>query len=318
MNNNRSNQYFLRQVFIIFFITTTAFAIELITPIPLTIDYHKEKADLGKKLFFDPLLSKDGTISCASCHILDEGGDDNRAFSIGIGGREGSINAPTVLNAQFNFRQFWDGRAKDLHTQVLEPIENPLEMANKRKVLIQTIDQHKGYSRAFNNLYDQGVTLDNIIDAIVEFEKALFTPNAPFDDYLRGRQDAISKEAEEGYMLFKSKGCIACHNGMNIGGNLFTKFGVMTQLELQNLGRFNITKAPEDKFLFKVPSLRNIAKTAPYFHMGSIDTLEGAVRLMAKYQLGIVLEEEEVAKIVAFLETLSGETPYILRRSYDR
>jgi len=286
-------------------------AAEPITPLPLQVATNPQKVRLGKALFFDPILSKDGTISCASCHDIFEGGDDGRRFSIGIDHQTGSINSPTVLNALFNFRQFWDGRAKDLQEQAAGPIENPVEMGNSFANLIETL-QHSPYRAMFEAIYPEGVTKESITDAIAEFEKTLITPS-PFDRYLRGDTHAISQKQKEGYALFKSKGCIACHHGRNVGGNLYNKFGIIFSVKDDNLGRYNVTKNPADKYFFKVPSLRNVTKTAPYFHNGSVSNLHDAVRFMAKHQIGRPISEEEIGKIVAFLQALEGDLPKSLQ-----
>jgi cytochrome c peroxidase len=278
---------------------------EPITPLPMTITIDKDKAALGKALFFDPILSKDGTISCASCHNISEGGDDGLKVSVGIDGKVGSINAPTVLNAVYNFRQFWDGRAKDLKAQAAGPIENPIEMGNSFENLIKTL-KNSEYKQRFSLLYQEGITKDTICDAIAEYEKGLVTYNSPFDRYLRGDKEAISQKQKEGYALFQTKGCIACHHGINVGGNMYNKFGIIIADNDSNLGRYNVTHNESDKYFFKVPSLRNVAETAPYFHNGSVKTLKEAVYFMAKHQLGRLITEAEVEKIVLFLESLSG------------
>ncbi len=284
-----------------------------IKPIPDQIKVDAKKVQLGKKLFFDPILSKDGTISCASCHDLQNGGDDGLKFSFGIGGQEGIINSPTVYNAVFNFRQFWDGRAKDLKEQVSGPIENPVEMGHSIDMIVKVLKKSSTYIKEFNNLYLDGITYKNIADAIAEFEKALITPDSPFDKYLKGDKKAISQKAKEGYQLFESKGCVLCHHGVNVGGNFYNKFGIFKDAKSTNLGRYNITKREEDKYVFKVPSLRNIALTAPYMHDGRIDTLKGAVELMTKHQLGRYMESGETDAIVAFLKSLTGDIPEIAR-----
>lgn len=279
-----------------------------LTPLPLHVKTDSEKVALGKALFFDPLLSKDGTISCASCHDIYNGGDDGQKFSTGIKGQKGSINAPTVLNAVFNFRQFWDGRAKNLQEQAAGPIENPVEMGNTFDNLVKTL-KHSSYNKQFMKIYKEGITKENITDAIAEFEKTLITPDTPFDNYLRGDKNAITQEQKEGYELFQSKGCIACHHGRNVGGNMYNKFGIIVTIQDDNLGRYNVTGNESDKHFFKVPSLRNIALTAPYFHNGSVKSLKEAVYFMAKHQAGRPISKEEVAKIVAFLHTLTGNIP---------
>jgi cytochrome c peroxidase len=287
------------------FLSLSLLVAEPITPLPTKIDVNQKKAALGKALFFDPILSKDGTISCASCHNLAEGGDDGREVSVGINGQKGTINAPTVLNAVFNFRQFWDGRAKDLKEQVAGPIENPVEMGNSFENLIKSL-QNSAYRRSFHEIYKEGITKDSICDAIAEYEKQLVTYDSPFDRYLRGDKEAISKEQKEGYALFQSKGCIACHHGINVGGNMYNKFGIIIASNDSNLGRYHVTHNESDKYFFKVPSLRNVADTAPYFHNGSVKSLKEAVYYMAKHQLGRYITKQEIEKIVLFLHALSG------------
>jgi len=272
-----------------------------------------KKAKLGKKLFFDPILSKDGTISCATCHDLQNGGDDGLKFSFGINGQKGNINSPTVYNSVFNFRQFWDGRAKDLKEQAKGPIENPVEMGHTMHGAVEVLRQSEKYVEIFHELYKEGISENTIVDAIAEFEKTLITVDAPFDKYLNGDQNAINEKAKKGYVLFKSKGCILCHNGVNVGGNLYNKFGIYEDAGTEHLGRYDITKREEDKHVFKVPSLRNIALTAPYMHDGRVTTLKDAVELMTKYQLGRYMELGDTEAIVAFLESLTGELPEIVR-----
>lgn len=290
---------------LLIFLSITAFP-NTITPIPNHLKINKEKAQLGKLLFNDTRLSRDDTISCASCHFLKEGGDDNLKVSIGINGLKGELNAPTVLNSVFNFRQFWDGRAKTLQEQVLGPIENPVEMDNDFKILVPKLKKTE-YKQLFLNIYKEGITKESISDAISEYEKTLITPNSPFDRYLRGDKNAITKIQKEGYELFKEKGCISCHHGINIGGNLYSKFGVMINPDIKNLGKFNLTNNEDDKYSFKVPSLRNIEKTPPYFHDGRVSDLNEVVKLMTLYQLGRDISDAEVFKIVEFLKSLNGE-----------
>jgi cytochrome c peroxidase len=293
------------------------FSNELITPIPLDIEYNKEKAALGKKLFFDTRLSKDNTISCASCHILTSGGDDNLQFSVGIGGQLGNINAPTVFNSVFNIAQFWDGRAKDLQEQAHGPIENPIEMGEKFQSVITKLQKDTKLQNHFNKIYKEGITAHTITDAIAHFETALITPNAPFDKYLQGEQNAISKEAQEGFKLFAEYVCISCHNGVNIGGNLFQKIGLVKEFKtsVKSLGKFDLTGDKADINYFKVPTLRNISQTSPYFHDGSVADLPSAVKVMFSVQLGIIPPEQDVEKIVKFLKTLDGEIPKIAKEN---
>ena len=297
------------------FVVCNASFIELITPIPKDIKYDRQKALLGKKLFSDPILSRDNSISCQSCHNLSNGGSDNKQFSTGIDSKVGNLNSPTVFNAIFNLSQFWSGKAKDLKEQAHMVLFNPSEMDVNEKELIQKLNKDPEYSAEFKIIYMDAVTLDNVIDAIVEFEKALITPNSKFDKYLRGEMDSLNKNEKKGYELFKSYGCISCHNGVNIGGNLYQKFGVMKQYPdfTNQLGRFNATGKEEDKYHFKVPSLRNIALTAPYLHNGSVKTLKSAIEKMIIYQVGRIPNKEDIQKIEAFLNTLTGDKPRILK-----
>ncbi len=290
---------------------------QLITPIPQEIAHDKEKALLGKKLFFDKRLSRDNTISCSSCHKLYEGGDDNRRFSVGIDNRIVNVNTPTVFNVAFNIVQFWDGRAVDLKEQVFEVLQNPKKMDNDLNKLVEKLKQIKAYNRMFNFIYPDGITVNNIADAISEFEKTLITPNSKFDRYLNGEKDALNKDELKGYELFKSYGCISCHNGVNIGGNLFQKLGVMKPYidHTNNLGRYNVTKNEDDKQYFKVPSLRNVALTAPYFHDGSQKTLEEAIKNVIIYQLGRVPNVDDINYLKTFLHSLTGEMPSILKEA---
>lgn len=302
----------MKNIVLFLFLLTLSYS-QPITPIPQNIKVNKQKVALGKLLFFDTILSADNTISCANCHDLDNGGDDGLKFSFGINEQEGDINSPTVFNAVFNFRQFWNGRAKNLAHQAEGPIENPLEMGNSFKKLISTLNK-TSYKNHFNKVYNDGITKKNIVNAIAEYEKTLITPNAPFDKYLRGDKSAISQKQKEGYKLFKEKGCIACHHGVNVGGNLYNKFGVMQYVDSKRLGRYEVTKNEADKYYFKVPSLRNIDKTAPYLHDGRYDNLDGVVKFMTRYQLGRVITQDEVDKIILFLQSLSGEIPNSAKR----
>lgn len=281
------------------------FAKEPISPIPLEINLDKEKVLLGKELFFDTRLSKDDTISCHSCHDLKKSGVDNLKFSFGIDGKEGVINAPTVFNSSFNFVQFWNGRAKNLHEQAIGPIEDPIEMGISIDELIVKLNKTE-YKNKFKKVYKNGLTKSNLLDAIVEYEKSLITVNAPFDRYLRGEKDAISKNAKRGYELFKSQGCIACHHGINVGGNLYARFGAVKKAKTNSKGRYEVTKNELDLYHFKVPSLRNIELTFPYLHDGRYETLEDTVKFMAYHQLGKTLKDEDLENIVSFLKTLTG------------
>ncbi|KAA3619917.1 MAG: cytochrome C biogenesis protein CcsA [Calditrichaeota bacterium] len=287
---------------------------EPIKPIPVSVVVDKEKVDLGKMLFFEPRLSKSGFISCNSCHNLSTGGADNLPSSIGHKWQLGPINSPTVLNAKFNLAQFWDGRAKDLKDQAAGPIANPGEMASTHVLAIDILQSIPEYVQLFKNVYNvDEITIEEVTDAIAAFEETLTTPNSRFDQWLRGDENAITAKEKEGYALFKEKGCVACHNGAGVGGESYQKFGVVKTYEndTETLGRFNVTQNEEDKYFFKVPLLRNIELTAPYFHDASTWNLEEAVKIMAEYQVGLEVSKEEQGKIVSFLKTLTGEQPAI-------
>ena len=281
----------------------------MITPLPTSIPYDKEKAMLGKQLYMDTSLSKDGKVSCNTCHDLKRYGVDNEIFSIGADGvLDEPFNSPTTFNSVFNFVQFWDGKAKNLAEQAKNPFTNPKEMALKDEAeVVKRVEANAKYKASFDKIYGQ-ITMQNITDAIAEFEKTLITPNSPFDRYLNGDENAISSQAKRGWEAFKSNGCVACHQGQNVGGTMYQKIGIFEPYPNQeNLGRYEITKIESDKMVFKVPSLRNVAKTAPYYHDGSIPTLDACVQFMAYYQLGRFLDQQTVDDIVAFLESLTGE-----------
>lgn len=285
-------------------------ASNLIIPLPQKVDFDKQKALLGKKLFFDPILSKDNTISCATCHNLQLGGVDNLVHSFGINAQEGDINTPTVLNSFFNFRQMWNGKAKTLHAQAVFPIENPIEMGNTFENIIVQLNAHQEYKEAFEENYKEGVTKENILDALEQFQKTLIT-QSPFDDYLRGDENAITQDQKKGFELFKRKGCISCHNGVNIGGASFSRLGVVNSLAVEQTGLYEVTGNELDRFFFKVPSLRNVELTYPYFHTGEISELKEAIKVIAKIQLGLDLQEDEIALIEEFLKSLTGKVEII-------
>jgi cytochrome c peroxidase len=286
---------------------------EPITPIALFVELDEKKVALGEQLFNDVRLSRDNSISCASCHILEKGGTDQLTISTGIGGKPGVVNAPSVFNSVYNFKQFWDGRAETLEEQIEGPTHNPVEMDSNWTEIITKLEAEPNYVQAFRAIYLDKIQSRDIKDAIATYERSLVTPNARFDKFLRGDNNALTDEEKQGYQLFKSYGCVSCHQGVNIGGNLFQKFGLMgdyfasRKVTKADLGRFNSTGNEADKFVFKVPSLRNVARTAPYFHDGSAHQLEDAVMTMSVYQLGRPLTLDDRDAIVKFLKTLSGE-----------
>ncbi len=291
---------------------------EPIEPLPAFADLELDmnKVELGRRLYHDGILSGDGSVSCASCHAVEAGGAEPRPTSIGILGQIGPINSPTVLNSSFNVAQFWDGRAEDLVAQAQGPVENPMEMGGSFPVVIERLEGEEWYAERFAANYDDGVTQLNIADAIAEYERSLVTPS-PFDAYLAGDDTAISAEAQAGWETFQDVGCMSCHQGAALGGTMFQRMGLVNdyfeerggELTEADMGRFNHTGEESDRHKFKVPTLRNIALTAPYFHDGHAETLPEAVRTMGHVQLGRDLDDTQVAQIVAFLDTLTGELP---------
>ena len=289
---------------------------EPVQPIEPHVVAEPAKVELGKKLWFDPRLSRSGFISCNSCHNLSMGGSDNLKTSIGDKWAEGPINSPTVLNAKLNVAQFWDGRAKDLQEQAGGPIDNPLEMAFTHELAVDMLRSIPQYVDEFKSVYGENTELDinQVTNAIAAFEETLVTPNARFDKWLLGDKGAINEQELRGYELFKGSGCVACHNGPNLGGNSFQKMGLVEPYQTDNPaeGRVAVTGNDAERFNFKVPTLRNVELTYPYFHDGAADTLTEAVDVMGRIQLGKKYTPEENADIVAFLKTLTGDQPQIV------
>ena len=278
------------------------------------------RLELGKMLYFDPRLSASHVISCGSCHNIGLGGADAEPTSIGHRWQHGARNAPTVFNAVFNKAQFWDGRAKDLEQQAGGPVVNPVEMASPEAHVAEQLKGIPGYggpfARAFPGETDP-ITLANVQKAIAVFEATLITPNAPFDRFLGGEDGALSPVQKAGLSVFMEKGCSTCHKGINVGGGMYAPFGVVEKpgaelLPPADKGRFMVTKTPSDEYVFKVPTLRNIVLTAPYFHSGQVWDLRQAVAVMGASQLGIPLTGDDVEKIVVFLDSLTGEQPKVI------
>ncbi len=275
------------------------------------------KVELGYALFHDPRLSIDNTVSCASCHSLETGGVDNHQYSHGVEERLGGVNAPTVYNAVYNFVQFWDGRAKTLAEQAAGPPLNPVEMASTSfDEIVAKLQGDKRYTEMFQTLYpEQGITEATITDAIEEFERTLITPNSQFDKWLLGDNEALTVEQLRGYELFKENGCATCHVGVNLGGESYELMGLRRhyfeergmELTEEDNGRYKQTQQERDRHRFKVPGLRNVELTWPYYHDGSRITMDEAVRDMALYQCDVELADADVEAIVAFLRTLTGE-----------
>ncbi|WP_373766791.1 cytochrome-c peroxidase [Glaesserella sp.] len=287
----------------------------LVQPIPDALDTDPRKVALGDKLYHDGRLSADGTIQCHTCHQLANGGVDGLQFSTGIDGLKGGINAPTVYNAAFNFVQFWDGRAATLADQAAGPPTNPVEMGSKHwDDILAKFAQDDAFMKEFAELYPE-LTTANITDAIGEFEKTLITPNSAFDKFLKGDQHALSDEQKRGYELFKSAKCDTCHTGIAMGGRSYEYMGLYGDyfkdrggnITEADHGRFAQTKDPYDMHRFKVPTLRNVALTAPYMHDGTITDLKEAVRIMGKYQSNVTFSDKELAELTSFLEALTGE-----------
>ena len=289
---------------------------EPVRPIDLALEYDAAKAGLGYALFHDPRLSVDNTISCASCHALETAGVDNHQYSHGVDDQLGGVNAPTVYNAVYNFVQFWDGRAQTLADQAAGPPLNPVEMASESfDQIIAKLKADREFQKKFTEVYPDGITAENITDAIEQFERTLITPNSAFDKWLRGDDSALTAEELEGYELFKKYDCATCHAGPNLGGLTYELMGLRRHyfadrgLELthEDNGRFKETGAERDRHRFKVPGLRNVEHTWPYYHDGTRETLEEAVRDMGIYQSGVELSQAEINSITSFLNTLTGE-----------
>ena len=278
------------------------------------------KVHLGKMLYMDPRLSKNHDVSCNSCHHLDKFGVDGLPTSPGHRGQLGERNSPTVYNSALQFKQFWDGRAEDVEEQALGPILNPIEMAmpdedQVLKVLNSIPEYQKSFRKAFPN-EKQPLTYKNVGRAIAAFERTLITPSR-FDRFLNGDDYALTDLELEGLNTFATVGCTTCHNNVGIGGNSFQKLGLVKPFKTKDMGRFQVTKVEADKFLFKPPSLRNVAKTGPYFHDGSVKNLEEAIKLMGKHQLGIKLKKNQIKAIRAFLNSLTGEIPEYALKPID-
>lgn len=317
---------------LLMFILTTAFAGDdlmkraqgMFKPIPKTLSeikgktFTKEKVELGKMLYFDPRLSSSSLISCNTCHNVGMGGADFQETSVGHGWQKGPRNAPTVLNSVFNIAQFWDGRAEDLKQQAKGPVQASVEMNNTPEMVIRTLKSMPEYIKIFQKAFpgtEDPVTFDNMAEAIEAFEATLLTPDSPFDKLLKGDGNALKAEEREGLKLFMDKGCNVCHGGTNMGGTGYFPFGVIErpkeEITAGDVGRFKITQAKSDEYVFKSPSLRNIALTPPYFHSGKVWSLKDAVAIMSSAQLGIFLTDSERDKIAAFLEATTGVQPKV-------
>lgn len=289
-------------------------AAEPVDPIEPVEVKNPALVELGKMLFFEPRLSRSGFISCNSCHNLATGGVDNLQTSIGDRWAQGPINSPTVLNSFGQVAQFWDGRAKTLAEQAAGPIANPLEMASTHEMAVKVIASIPGYAPYFKKAFgDTEVNIKRITEAMAEFERTLVTPNARFDKWLKGDKNAITQQELNGYKIFKESGCTICHNGAQLGGQSFQKMGVVSPYKTTNTaeGVKAISGRDQDRMTFKVPMLRNIELTYPYFHDGAVWTLEESVSIMGDLQLGKRYTKQEINDITAFLKTLTGDQPKV-------
>lgn len=293
---------------------TTEAAVGPLRPVVAPATLSPGAVALGRKLFHDPRLSADGTLSCASCHDVASGGADGRPHAIGIGGAEGKLNSPTVIGAGMNSALFWDGRAATLEAQVSGPMEAAGEMGSSWGAVLAMIAADPAYVDAFDAEYG-GVSRAAVERAISDYERSLAPVGSRFDRYLAGDADALTSTELRGYALFQSYGCASCHQGANVGGNLFQRLGIARDyfaehpedMDPSDLGRFNVTGRSEDRHVFRVPALRMVSRTAPYFHDGSAATLDEAIQVMARYQLGREIPADERADIAAFLGSLAGE-----------
>ena len=293
---------------------------EPVRPIPDSVAVDARKVALGEALYHDTRLSGDGTISCATCHGINTAGVDNKQYSEGIKGQFGGVNAPTSFNACFNFVQFWDGRAATLADQAAGPPLNPVEMGSASfDEIAARLNADAAFAAKFKTVYPEGLNEKTITDAIAEYEKTLVTPNSPFDRYLKGDKQALTAEQVEGYALFKEYNCATCHAGVNMGGLSYELMGkradyfkdreinAKSGLTDADNGRWAQTKVERDRYRFKTPTLRNVALTWPYYHDGSVPTLDKAIDMMARYQVGREMPAADVKKVQLFLEALTGQ-----------
>jgi cytochrome c peroxidase len=285
---------------------------EPITPVPLTDDLDPRKVKLGRRMFTDSRLSGDHGVSCASCHNFNRAFTDGLPISAGLPGNPGVTNTLSLLNVDLNSKHAWDGHVMTLQEQAAGVVVKKSTMGANWDNVIATLKSDTAVTAAFKNIYPDGVRKENVIDALVEFEKSLNTPNAPFDRYLRGDDKAITDAAKAGYQLFKDYGCASCHQGVNVGGNMVEVFGIFGKPRAaskgaETPGSAQNTGISDDRPVFRVPSLRNVQFTGPYFHDGSVPTLSKAIAIMARYQLGRNISDDDVANIEAFLDSLTGE-----------
>ncbi|MCP4295029.1 MAG: cytochrome B6 [Proteobacteria bacterium] len=294
---------------------------EPVRPLVLRDKLDPIRVQLGEKLFNDVRLSKDNSISCAHCHNLATNGSDDKRFSVGIDGALGNIKAPSVYNSGFQFVLFWNGRANTLEEQAEGPITNPIEMGSTWPSVIKKLEADPTMKATFTKTYSDGITVQNILNAIADFERSLVTLNSPFDLWLLGNEEAISQKQLKGYQLFKSYGCISCHQGQNVGGNMFAQMGSVgnyfedrgTKITSADRGRFEVTGQEADLYFFRVPSLRLAALQNYFFHDSSVSTLKEAIRIMGVYQLGRKIPDNDIEYIESFINSLVGKHPLLKR-----
>lgn len=287
---------------------------EPISPLPQSVDLDDRKVLLGRRLFTDSRLSSGNGLSCASCHAPSLGMADGKPLSSGLPGYEGIVNTLTILNVGFNTKFTWSGQTLSLEEQADNVIESKRTMGGHWENVLADLSQDGRMLAAFGGIYPDGLTRKNVVNAIVEYEKSLITPNAPFDRFLRGETGAISENAKAGYRIFKDYGCISCHQGVNVGGNMLQVFGIFgtphgADKGPDTAGSAQASGISHDKPVFRVPSLRNVAQTAPYFHDGSARSLPEAISMMAQYQLGREVSDDDISKLESFLNSLTGDRP---------
>ncbi len=287
---------------------------EPLQPLPVNLGLDPRKVALGRELFADARLSGDGKMACGSCHLPQHGGADDAPLSTGIGGQLTAVNTPSIRNSRFSVAQFWDGRAGSLEAQVDGPLQNPKEMGATWPAVMERLTADDDYVAKARSIYRSPLTPAVVRDAIAEYERSQLSLGSRFDAFLRGDHTALSEPEQRGYRLFKDYGCSSCHQGVAVGGNMYQKMGLFADYFADrglpetpaDLGRYNVTANETDKHIFKVPSLRDVALTAPYFHDGSAATLEDAIAVMARYQLGREMPTADAELIAGFLRTLTG------------
>ncbi len=289
---------------------------QAVSPINPPRDLNQAVSALGRRLFHDPRLSRDNTVSCATCHDLKRGGSDGRKLAVGVAGQRAALNSPTVLNSAIHLQAPWNDPSGRPEERAARLVHYPTEMASSWSEVAEKLGKDQDLANQFKAVWGEEIRPGLIQLSIAEFLRGLVTPDSPYDRFLRGESTVLSERAKAGEKLFRQLGCIECHQGVNLGGNMYAGLGIMADFfaehgskSVTDLGRYNITGREQDKHVFKVPTLRNAKLTAPYFHDGSMETLEEAVRAMAEYQVGVDLDNRQVGDLVAFLDSLTGRNP---------